>query len=580
MKTRLLILVAVALLTACNTSKKSPLTVEEINEYWKSGKTLPVELSEFYPLPLQPVENDKGINILVDMAHDCSFATLWNLQERLNTMGFRAAGSHAVLNTVLDPETNSRVRIQFDTINKVYPFAWWPNAKYNVIITEQNSDRSQEYTTTEIESLVQFVNNGGGILIQGRPAGENPDSWSLNKLSSRFGAKFTSESVKQDKNKFAVLELSDDWEKTKQNEDGHAIMARRIFGTGRVVLNGDLASIKNNRNDSPEKITETNNNLEKTLDWLAESSKPVGGEPRLPSPMWGGGGIYPELEENFSGIVFYYASNQKEVLLKTVTEDIPLAQKYIQERLPSKPTEEPMYLILCAGGGGGWAVNAYRPKENGIISLDPYGILSIFGHELAHTMFGPVNEDGNVAGNAPIPNRGEAHAGWFQGKVNALFKPEILDQSNRNCNSVFDYDPNGNSLDLATDYENESVREKWGKGKDWVKTWYMWQKLDDRYGPTWYPRWKWIQHTRWKDDPQHKLSWDEMVEDMSIAVGEDLFPFIKKLGTSLEKSRLESIKFLGETLKLDPAPIELTPGGPVRLDEIGDYTKAIQLGTE
>ncbi|MCJ7580805.1 MAG: hypothetical protein MUP98_09770 [Candidatus Aminicenantes bacterium] len=36
------------------------------------------------------------------------------------------------------------------------------------------------------------------------------------------------------------------------------------------------------------------------------------------------------------------------------------------------------------------------------ISLDRLGIISIFAHELAHTMFGPVNDRGEVAGRVPI----------------------------------------------------------------------------------------------------------------------------------------------------------------------------------
>ncbi len=576
---RLIILLGmIVLFITCNTqTKKNSMSDEEINTYWKTGKTLPAEIIDKYPLQLQPIINDKGINILVDMAHDCSFATLWDLQERLNKMGFRTAGSHATINTVLDPDGFSRVRIPYDSINKIFPFAWWPNARYNVIITEQSSMKSQEYTVMEIEALVEFVNNGGGLLIQAKPALKRNEIWSLNNLTKRFGGIITSKSIDYEGNNFAVLDISENWETLKKSDNGLSIVARRNFGKGRVMINGDLSSIKINRKDKPEKTNKINNELEEAINWLSELKDPIGGEPNLPMPMWGGGGIYPELEGVFNRIVFYYAANQKDNLLKTVREDIPKAQEYVQRWLPSKPTEEPMYLILCAGGGGGWAVNAYKPKENGIISLDPYGILSIFGHELAHTMLGPVNEDGNVAGIAPIPNRGEAHAGWFQGKVNALFKEEFLDQANRNCNSMFDYDPDGNKLDLATHYENEALNKDWGKGKEWTKTWYMWQKIDDRYGPTWYPRWKWVQHTRWKDDPEHHLSWDEMVEDMSIAVGEDLFPFITKLGTSLEKSRLESIEFNGETLQLKPAPIEVTPGGPVRMDEIGDYTKAMSF---
>jgi hypothetical protein len=59
-----------------------------------------------------------------------------------------------------------------------------------------------------------------------------------------------------------------------------------------------------------------------------------------------------------------------------------------------------------------------------------------------------------------------------------------------------------------------------------------------------------------------------MIEDMSIAVGEDLFPFFIKLGTTLKKSRLESIEYQGKKINLPVAPIEVTPAGPVRIEGI------------
>ncbi len=279
------------------------------------------------------------------------------------------------------------------------------------------------------------------------------------------------------------------------------------------------------------------------------------------------------MEKQYNDVVLFYAANQKPELLRTIDEDIPKAKVLVESWLPSKPTSEPMYLILSSGGGGGWAVNAFKPKENGIISLSRQGIISIFAHELAHTMHGPVNEEGKVAGITPISNRGEAHAGWFQGKVNAWFEENLRNEPVKRCNSMFEFDPNGDKLDLVTHYENTKLREEFGKGKDWVKTWWIWQKLDDRYGTTWYPRWKWIQHTRWKENPGHVLSWDEMAEDMSIAVGEDLFPFLKAAGLSLQKDRLKTIMFEGKELKLDIAPIDVTKAGKVRLEAIGDYKK-------
>ena len=77
--------------------------------------------------------------------------------------------------------------------------------------------------------------------------------------------------------------------------------------------------------------------------------------------------------------------------------------------------------------------------------------------------------------------------------------------------------------------------------------WWVWQKLDDRYGPTWYPRWYWVRSTRWAGDLGHRETWEEMVEDMSIAVEEDLFPFFRAIGTSLDCARLERLTFQDRT---------------------------------
>ena len=597
-------------LSACSVAtKEKPLTGDEITAAWTKGETLELtafgRLSALKPLfAKQHVINDKGYNVLVDMAHECSFATLWDLPERLNKSGYRAIGSHATVNTVLDPKGCSRVRVLYDTVNKVYPFVWWPNARYDVIITEQSTPEAQDYTDAEIAAMVKFVKGGGGLLIQGNAArkGKSTDlpdysKWSLNKLAASFGGQFTTGDTTIAGIRWAKMELGKEWtspntvvrkeqtspntllrkEQTSPNtllrKEGAGglpvnVLAMRKFGKGRVVMCGNLSAIRKGGKDTEERKQMADAVLERMMTALTEYQKPVGGTLHLPQTMEGGGAIYPELEDNFSNIVFYYAANQKPELLRTVKDDVPKAQAFVQQRLPSTPTAEPMYLILCAGGGGGWAVNIYKPKENGIISLDGHGILSIFGHELAHTMFGPANDDGGIAGIAPIPDRGEAHAGWFQGKVNALFKPDLLDKANRECNSMFAYDPKGNAMDLATCYENEEMNRKWGYGKDWIKTWYIWQKIDDRFGPSWYPRWKWVQHTRWKNDPDHHLTWDEMVEDMSIAVGEDLFPFFIKVGTTLNKKRLEQIEFQGKIIKLKIAPIEPTPAGPVRMEEV------------
>ena len=62
---------------------------------------------------------------------------------------------------------------------------------------------------------------------------------------------------------------------------------------------------------------------------------------------------------------------------------------------------------------------------------------------------------------------------------------------------------------------------------------------------------------------------------MSIAVGEDLFPFFRKVGTTLDHDRLERIEFQGKMMELAIAPLNAGPAGNVCLDPIGDYTKPL-----
>ena len=91
-----------------------------------------------------------NINVLVDLAHQASFFTMWSLPRGLRTSGFRSSGSQATLDTVLTPGEPSRVRIAAAGRR---PFAWWPNPRWNVVITSQSSPRSQDYLPEERKAL-------------------------------------------------------------------------------------------------------------------------------------------------------------------------------------------------------------------------------------------------------------------------------------------------------------------------------------------------------------------------------------------------------------------------------------------
>ncbi|MCF7849153.1 MAG: hypothetical protein K9M45_09900 [Kiritimatiellales bacterium] len=575
MKPPFLVLFAAVLLTAGVASSAADRDMQTIAEYMRAGKTLPAEFCEKYPLPGKLPKNDTGINVLLDQAHQTQFVLLWGMRGALNKEGFRACSSIACLDTVLLPKGQSRVRLQVgEKENRLEPYAWWPNVEYNVVITFQSDRKAQQYTERERNALKWFVENGGGLLVIGGSVPKDKmdaDAWSMNGLAKLFGARFTVDSDKVGRKKMSVPNLGREWEVLETGANGKPVRARRNFKKGRVMI-AETPDIFNADKKKVNADTAERNRkaLADAVHWLAEGKRPVGGKKTLPSV--GGVGIFPEKEANLGSIIVYYAANQPDTVKQCIQQDIPDSAAKIRQWLPGKVYDEPYAIVMPAGGGGGWAINP-RPKAAAVITYQPLGLLGVFAHEMAHTMGGPRNEKGELAGRSPHVNQGESQAGWFQGKILAIYDPKRQEQSNRNCNSILDKEAKaGKKVDVAN-----FDRDEWGKGTDWTKHWYIFQKLDDRYGPAWYPRWYWVRSTRWADDPQRKLSWDETVEDMSIAVGEDLFPFFKKIGTTLSRDRLEQTEFEGQTLRLPVAPIDAGPAGNVCLDPVGDYTQPLTL---
>jgi hypothetical protein len=447
-----------------------------------------------------------------------------------------------------------------------------------------NSNINSWYTKAECKALEDFVADGGSLYILTNPQG-SVEGWSMNDLAAVFGAKYTDKTDRYNDATYAAIEVDSNWEVVATGENGLPVRARRAFKHGRVVISGYSEEIHfeeiHDQASAEEKARKEAINkwrrevLDASFGWLCEIQHTFGDEYRPGQSGWGGGGaIYPELETNLDGFVVYYTPNMDETLKQTVVTEMPRITDQIMAWHPSTPTPEPMYLLLAAGGGGGWAVNAYKPKENGIISTDIWGLIGIYAHELAHTLGGPANAKGEKAGESPFHNQGEAHAGWFQGKVMAMYDSTLLERGNRNCEDLFT--PEYLNIDLKRYTNDAAYADSCGKGKDWGKSWIIWQKMDDVYGPTWYPRWRNIQYTRWMDTPEKVLTWEETVEDMSIAVGEDLFPFFRALNTSLDREVCGELLFNGEKITLPAARIDATtPPGKVNLSAIGDWSKPL-----
>ena len=546
---------------ACAAQGEQPLSMAEMESMWRAGKTLPESVFERFKnnYGRAKIAHDTGINVLIDQAHNCKFILMWRFPRELNQCGFRATVTYATLDTVLVPG-KSRTRIH---VGDAWPYVWFRHPKFNVVILYQNDPTSPGYLPEERELLIQFVREGGGLIVLGTATRDEQTAkqWSLNKLLAVFGAAYGPQTDEDPDSATPrpALRLDESWEVLRKGKRDAPIRARRTFGKGRVVIVEGYDVMYGGK--EPEGREQRIALLREIVSWAAQGMPPAGGEPLNYT-------IYPDQQVTIGPMTIYYTRNQLDEIIRAARQDARDVYDQLFRWYPSPRATDPFVIIACNGGGGGWAVGG-RPRTVGVICKDRLAFLSVLGHELAHTMGGPPNTKGELAGIPPIPNSGEAHAGWFQGKINALYRPELRDKPNRDCNRVFVFDKTGCTFDISNVPPGEN-------SKQWTKIWWIWQKLDDRYGPTWYTRWKWVQHMRWMDDPQHKLTWDEMVEDMCIAVGEDLFPFFKKIGTSkVTRDRLPQIEFLGETITLPVAPLEPTPAGHVRIEEIGDYTKPL-----
>lgn len=248
------------------------------------------------------------------------------------------------------------------------------------------------------EEIVVVDNSGQAFIVYEE---NRINQWPLSSLVAEFGASFSHEQDFLMEIQVQGLYLNDDWQVVKKGKNDMPVIARREYGKGKIVLISSLEIIRWNNRTLSELKQRKLKLIEESVTWTAQGLPPAGGSLRLPKEAGGGGAIYPELEHHIGNVIMYYTKNQKKELLSVINEDMPKAKKMVEEWLPSKPLNDKMYLILSSGGGGGWAVNAYEPKEVGIISIDRIGVLAVFDHELAHTMGGPPNDKGELTGRAP-----------------------------------------------------------------------------------------------------------------------------------------------------------------------------------
>lgn len=480
------------------------------------------------PQPLPDAVADTGINVLLDSSHQFNFFTHWRVQSAIRNQGHRVCGNQAALHHALTPGTQMRVRKQDDhSWGTSRPMTEIPAPEFDVVYTYQHG-KSQPYLDDEKKALRRFLEEGGGLILDGSTA-DSP----IAEVAEQLGATLCDESAKVTAqndtvpgfdedffpHKFNVAQFSDDWTVLLGDGEVRGVLAYREFGKGRILLLSDQGLLHGK--DHPNG---------KLLSWMvtkvAGDTKPRDDERRIPWEYGGlGGAFYPGNEISLHGISVLYADNQLPKFVDLAKNKFPQVLDVLQKLLPTPPNPgHEFYIDIAAGSGGGWAENAITPKLAGTISMNSNSILSILAHELAHTMYGPEAKDGKLGAGMPTWFS-EAHAGWFQRKT--MREMDIGQDWPNWSGALAKQDPLLNNLDLANIPEGKMSLA-------WHKVWVIWSILDARYGEDWYPNWCAHVHKKYSGTDK-KLDMSEYIMEISETVGEDVASLFERFGTTVTK---------------------------------------------
>ncbi len=503
--------------------------------------------NEIEPQPIPPNVRDNGLNICIDSAHQFLFFWHWTVQDKMRAAGFRVTGNMQVLNKTLQPGALSLMRDQraHDFNAGLHrPFVLLPNPEFHAVITYQFGPY-QEYTPEEVQAVIEFVQQGGGLLMFGQMQKSGGDRYPLQELARRFDANF---STQKGRGPWKIIShpavndlpqidaqvemhsavLGKEWTPLVLSHQGDVVLAVRSFGKGRVLLSADAYLHLRGQNPDDADLRF----IFSATKWTAAAKKPFKDDRRVPWEYGGlGGAIYPCNQEKIGGITVLYADNQQPKVMQTIRERTREVYDLLQRMLPSPPPQEDeLYIIPSAGAGGGWAVNVYTPRSAAICCNDENTdeLLSIMAHEIAHTMTGPPASDGSTNGRLPEQGVGlfsEAHAGWFQKKVTQELG---IHSPSHDLSDLTIIDPTLRELDLTYIPEGKVF---WA----WKKLWFLYTILERQFGEKFYADWMYQVHEYAKNrSPGYELNWQETLITLSRAVNADVFPFFAAFGTKVQ----------------------------------------------
>lgn len=457
------------------------------------------------------IEKNPTVNALIDLSHSFSFYA----DGRFATQYLEGQHSAMCWGNLYD----------FDFKNT------------NLLILLSCDDRSP-YTKKDIAAIKKYVNDGGGLVILGS---ENLQS--QGEMAKIFGAQFSTPTTNQivakrystlpienQGNQATTLKLNNlkNWEVIATDSEHVPVLAFRSYGNGRVLVGSrSLAGSHPNASDS------INTTLWKPLLLHIAKGKKI--DPYRPynGRGWsdlGNQETRGELDISYNDYLAPYA----DAMFKISARSMPVIEARMGVPLSKGMGSKIMLLATDGGGFSSGESIALAVWWGGFPDKDD-SMIEFITHESVHSWVLPYPEIWNepiatYVGNLVMIDMGYKEEG--ERRIAAQIKRAVGSDPNFNL-----YDTDGKSnKEGVTNLPKEKVNDL-----HWGKTYWIWEQMRAKNPNVVADYFKAKRKYATRDvvkDYEH----NNTVAVMSIAMGEDMFPWFRSIGFDVKREKAD-IKF-------------------------------------
>lgn len=495
--------------------------------------------------------------IIVDQTHSYNFET-YHLSYFLKEYGFLG--------------THSDRSLRSDLFKNI-----------DVIVTHQDAV-GVPFTEDEFFEITNFVRNGGGILLIGNYvefsrfehlAKINEDGdFPINTLAREFGfefdkymgkgksfVKYDFNQIEAGENELNISTLSrvkilTDGVPVLVDEEQNPILAIGKYGNGRVGIIGGTSFTKL-LDDLPVKrlfatlfywLGENSVNLNKFTDHCLDGIFPgivmhqgwdyeiemhpefIRRYSQRPAFIW------PENEKMIHGVHILFAESMKDYVDFIVNNLYPKVYVTLREFYQCDPLSESVNRIHFYphwGSGYTWMSPGVQEPVIGIPCLGKNHdlIMGIFSHELTHAWGVPGPDGWEHCWTTFTDN-------YFAEKLDLYGSEQRKINQEQRKQKLFAADPNLDKIDISIE-RNDNIEAEYLR---WAKFAWMYDKLSKQYGYDLLAKYISLFRQYGKVDKE-SLTISDFIYYLSLAVGENLYPYFIKHGVNVLYQEVDFIKY-------------------------------------